>query len=33
MPQPNTAFQPTPLRGRKIVAILKAGFVLTQVPI
>jgi hypothetical protein len=33
MPQPNTAFQSTPLRGPKIGAILKAGFVLTSVPI
>jgi hypothetical protein len=33
MAWPNTAFQPTPLRGPKIGAILKAGFVLTLVPI
>jgi len=33
MAQPNTAFQPTPLRGPKIVDILQSGFVLTLVPI
>jgi len=29
----NNALQPTPLRGPKIAGILKAGFVLTLVPI
>jgi hypothetical protein len=31
--QSNNAFQPTPLRGPKIVDILQSGFVLTLVPI
>ena len=30
---PNTAFQPTPLRGPKIGGILKGNFMLTLVPI
>jgi hypothetical protein len=32
MPPPNTAFQPTPLRGPKIGGILQADVVLTRVP-
>jgi hypothetical protein len=32
-PPSNTAFQPTPLRGPEIGGILKAGYVLTLVPI
>jgi len=30
---PNIAFQPTPLRSRKIESILKVGFMLTLIPL
>jgi len=33
MTRPNNAFQPTPLRGPKIVGILESGFLLTLIPI
>jgi len=33
MTRPNNAFQPTPLRGPKIIAILEVDFMLTRLSI